>query len=245
MRSRLRHSEQLATLGALAANIAHEMNQPLAVIALASENALRLMNLPDSSLPRITAKLEQIHIQVMRLSQVINSIRQFSRNEQSHMSEFTVKSVIDDALNLAEARIKSTGVTIGLQLPDNLPVLCMDRLLLERVLLNLIANACDAYGEQTSRALTHALDVIVSATLRESCLAIFVSDHAGGISTDLLDRLFDPFVTTKSGATGTGLGLSICAANIAELGGEITARNADGGAVFEIILPLESSVINV
>jgi PAS domain S-box-containing protein len=239
MRRRLRHSEQLATLGSLSANIAHEMNQPLAALSLTAENAIRLAQNPNKSSERITAKLENIQSQVFRLSKVINSIRQFSRNDQGRLSEFDLITVIEEAVTLVEARINSSGVMIDIRLAENLPKLHTEHILLEQILVNLIANACDAYTQQTTQNKPQRLEVIISAQANESGLKIVVADHAGGIASDVLDRLFEPFVTTKSNDHGTGLGLSICGAHIAELGGTITARNADGGAIFEITLPQE------
>jgi len=237
MRSRLRHSEQLATLGQLSANIAHETNQPLATISLAAENAIRLLTQNPASPERIKGKLEQIRAQVMRLSKVMDRVRQFSRNEQGVVSAFTVSSLFDEALALAAARIKRAGVTVACSLPDNLPSLRTERLLLEQVLMNLIVNACDAYDDQAAGDRKAACPLTILAKVTDSGITISVADRAGGIPGAVLPRLFEPFVTTKTSNLGTGLGLSICAATLAELGADISAINFNGGAMFEIHLP--------
>lgn len=237
MRSRLRHSEQLASLGQLSASIAHEMNQPLAALSLAAENGITMMNLNRGTPERIKGKFEQIGVQVDRLCQLMNRVRQFGRNEHGSVSAFAVSTVVAEALTLAGGRIKSAGAKVELRLASDLPTLLTERLLLEQVLMNLIVNACDAYGDRADQTQRGAFPVTISAELAETGLTIRIADHAGGIAPDVLSRLFEPFVTTKAADLGTGLGLSICAANVAELGGEITAYNDNGGAVFEIHLP--------
>ena len=237
MRNRLRHSEQLATLGHLSANVAHEMNQPLAAILLSAENALHLVSIDRATPERMTAKLESIVSQVQRLSQFVNRIRQFSRDEHGEVTIFTVDSAIDEALTLAAGRINASGVVIETRFAADLPSLQTERLLLEQILMNLVVNACDAYMETARLPSADTWPVIISADVAENCLIISVADRAGGIPPSVMAKLFEPFFTTKSQDQGTGLGLSICAANVAELGGEISARNADGGAVFEVHLP--------
>ena len=237
MRTRLRHSEKLATLGQLSANMAHELNQPLAALMLMAENSVTLVQSGKATPERIVEKLNKITGQVERLSLLINRVRQFSRDEHGSSSEFSVSTAVDEALSLAEARIHRTCVSIECHLAPDLPHLNTDRLLLEQVLMNLIVNACDAYGEDVGMAASDARPLIISAELTGHSMNIRVADRAGGIAPHVLPKLFEAFVTTKSARLGTGLGLFVSAANVGQIGGQITARNENGGAVFDIKLP--------
>lgn len=237
LRSRLRHSEQLATLGQLSANIAHEMNQPLAALSLAAENTMRMIDLNRAQPERVKAKLEQICAHVERLSQVIERIRQFSRNEHGQPTVFTLPMAIDEALTLARPKIEAAGVTVERRLAADLPALRTERLLLEQVLMNLFVNACDAYRDRNDKGARGSSPLTISAEISETGLTIRIADQAGGIAPEVMRRMFEPFFTTKPAELGTGLGLSICAANLADLGADISARNEDGGAVIQIRLP--------
>ncbi|MDR3522498.1 MAG: PAS domain S-box protein [Acetobacteraceae bacterium] len=239
MRTRLRHSEQLASLGQLSANMAHELNQPLAALQLMIENTLSSVKAGTATPGRLIDKLGKIIGQVERLSQLINRMRQFSRDDRGTASVFSVLEVIDEAISLAETRIHRAKVSITRQLAPDLPLLSTDRLLLEQVLMNLIGNACDAYGDDQSTAPSEGRSVIISAEVSGRGMIVRVADRAGGIAPQVLPRLFEAFVTTKSAYDGTGLGLFVSAANIGKLGGHLTAHNADGGAVFEITLPTQ------
>ena len=237
MRNRLRHSEQLATLGQLSASIAHEMNQPLAAMSLAAENTMRMFDLDHAPPERIRGKLEQICAHVERLSQIIERIRQFSRNEQGSVSVFALPVAIEEALTLAQSKIKEAGVTVERRLAADLPALRTERLLLEQVLMNLIVNACDAYRGRKNSGVGTQRPLTISAEASETGLAISVADRAGGFAPEAMSRMFEPFFTTKPADLGTGLGLSICAANLADLGADISAHNEDGGAVILIRIP--------
>ena len=237
MRNRLRHSEQLATLGHLSASIAHEMNQPLASLMLAAENALSAIKRNNWTPEQMTARIERINDQVQRLSQLMNRVRQFSRNDQGCTTVFSLQFVINEALELCAARVRHAGVTTRIELDDDLPALLTDRLLLEQTLMNLIVNACDAYEAAAAAEVQGNKPMLISAKRRGEALIIRVADQAGGIAEHVRSQLFEAFVTTKPANQGTGLGLSVSAANIAQLGGEVSAHNAEGGAVFEIILP--------
>ena len=242
MRTRLHHSEQLATLGQLSANMAHELNQPLAALMLMTENTISIMQSGKATPERIIDKLGKIIVQVERMSQLINRVRQFSRDDHGTSSVFPVAMVIEEAIALAETRIHRTNVSVTSYLAPDLPELHTDRLLLEQVLMNLIVNACDAYGEGQGTASSDARPVFITVQASGRGMVIRVADRAGGIAPHVLSRMFEAFVTTKSASSGTGLGLFVSAANIGQIGGQITAQNADGGAMFEIVLPTEMFV---
>ena len=145
--------------------------------------------------------------------------------------------VIDEALLLARPKIKAAGVTVERRLAANLPALRTERLLLEQVLMNLIVNACDAYRDRNDNGVRECSPLTISAETSETGLTIRIADQAGGIAPEVMRRMFEPFFTTKPAELGTGLGLSICAANLADLGADISARNEDGGAAILIRIP--------
>jgi PAS domain S-box-containing protein len=240
VRMRLRHSEQLAILGLASANIAHDMNQPLASLALAVENTLAAVETGKATPERLLSKLATIGSQAQRLADMVNRVRKFSRDERGTISVFALSCAVEEAIALSGMRVRTVGVEIDVAIATDVPELHTDRLLLEQVLVNLIVNACDAYSSQRSTAVSDHRLLAISANRRDDSLVIQIADHAGGIAADIMPNLFKTFVTNKPADLGTGLGLSICASNIRMLGGEITACNRDNGAVFEITLPIEA-----
>ncbi len=233
--ARLRQVERLATLGEVAAGIAHEMNQPLAAIAMAAENGLRLLGaVPEAG--RVEAKLTRIVEHAHRLSQITDAVCLFGRTDGNSAWEAPVDQVLANVRVLVKPRLMAAGALLDVDAPDGLPPIKGSPVALEQALMNLVANSCDAYGSvaTTGKALP-AVRIVARAEADQ--VRITVSDRAGGIPADLMDRIFNPFFTTKQPGKGTGLGLSITYARITEMGGRITVRNRDGGAVFDIVMP--------
>ena len=236
---RLRHTERLAALGEVASRIAHELNQPLATIALAAEIGGHALA-GDLPVPeKAVAKFGRIHKEAERLKRLIALIGMFGRKETEQPIGFMLDEVLQNCLMLVAPRLQLTGTMVSLDLPSDLPELRAPPILLEQVVLNLIANACDAYADAPQSPVRAAERRIhITARRDNGAILISVADRAGGIPSGVIDRVFDPFFTTKPPGKGTGLGLSICFAIIAGIGGQISVRNEFGGAVFEIRLPL-------
>ena len=148
-----------------------------------------------------------------------------------------MRDVIANVEILVADRLRSANARLVVELPPGLPDIAGIPVLLEQVLMNLIVNSCDAYGEVPVRAEAPPRLITVTAAAEDKSISVTVADQAGGIPESVLARVFDPFFTTKPPGKGTGLGLSISFASIADMGGTLTARDADGGAVFEITLP--------
>ena len=237
-RTRLRHSEQLAILGLASANIAHDMIQPLGSLMLSVENAVAAVESGKATSEYTIGKLARIGEQATRLAQMVDRVRRFSRVDQGNKTVFQLAFAIEEAIALAEMRMRTVGMQVQVDLPPDLPELHTDRLLLEQVLLNLIINACDAYQGQQPPIESANRVLAISAEITNEALVIYLADRAGGILPVILPKLFKAFTTTKPADIGTGLGLTICAGNIRTLGGTIAARNQNGGAVFELVLPL-------
>ena len=241
-RQHLQQTERLAVIGEVCSGIAHEVNQPLAVIAMAASNGLsELEGLPCPS-DRVAAKFHRIEKQALRVGKIIGHIRSFGRRDLADAERFAVADVIDDALQLAQARLTVSGVVSRVDVAPGIPMLHTTRTVLEQVLMNLIVNACDAYTDNPVFQNNSEQRLIeVSAVQRgDSCL-IGIADHAGGIPPEVIGKIFLPFFTTKGTDKGTGLGLAFCATSVREMNGRINVYNRQNGAVFEISLPFDSA----
>lgn len=240
MRDELRRSERFALLGEVAGRISHEMNQPMAAISMAAENGLLALERQPLNLDTVRDKFHRIERQVERVVAIIGHISAFSRKEATVTpSPLDIDAVLRAALSLVEARLATAAVTIDLTLPPHLPRPLGVPVLVEQIVVNLLLNACDAYAEKPEM---RDRVIRVEASHEADSFLLRVSDHAGGIPVVMIETIFDPFVTTKPPGKGTGLGLSFCMATATRMGGRISATNRDGGAVFELRLPIEPIV---
>jgi C4-dicarboxylate-specific signal transduction histidine kinase len=235
---RLRLLEKLAVLGEVSSGIAHELNQPLAAIAMAAENGDRALLRDPPNLQTARDKFIRINEQAHRISAVIDHVRAFSRGDTKKAEPLDIGTVLHEALILLEARISANGIELDIDVPRDLPPVHAVSVLLEQAVMNVIGNACDAYRDNP----LHTRRVVrIAARADGARLRLTIADQAGGIPEALLSRIFDPFFTTKPVGKGTGLGLSISLASIVEMGGRMTVRNQHGGACFEIVLPVEEA----
>ncbi len=231
---RRHHLERLAVLGEVAVGIAHEMNQPLAAISMATQNADRALAKSPPDLARVANKLSTIRRQIERIAKVIDHTRSFGRRELTGEGAFDVAEVIGDALVLIGGRLRAQGVMTQTSVAQGLPPVNGVGVMLEQVMVNLLANAMDAYR---GRPDIGDRRVEIRAEAGVGQVVITIADRAGGIPDSVLPRLFDAFFTTKPSGEGTGLGLSISMATVREMGGTLAVCNRDGGARFEIVLP--------
>ncbi len=236
-KARTQQTERLATLGQVASGIAHEMNQPLAVIAMAAENCQRTLAEDPIAISQIEARLKRIIIQTSRMSAVINHIGRFGRIDAQEARPFPLQASLDEALLVADERIRRAGVVVAANIPADLPWPIGVKVLLEQVLVNLLVNACDAFDESDQDA-RGGRRIELKATAQEGDLSLNVSDNAGGIAPHILAKVFEPFVTSKPAGKGTGLGLALSMAMMREMGGDIAALNHDDGACFTLSMKL-------
>lgn len=234
-------SGNLATLGQLAAGIAHEIGQPLHVITLATSYAMHhLVGLGADILASDPAKavageIERIDQQVDRASAIIGHLLAFSRGESSEGTT-TSAAAVTGALELVRGALHSAGIEITVDLPEGLPRVRGGQVELEQVLVNLFFNARDAMAGRPDRRLA------VRARPEGKGVALDVEDTGGGVPATLLSRIFDPFFTTKAIGKGTGLGLSICQTTMESCGGTIEVSNTDRGARFTLHLAAATAV---
>lgn len=234
--SEMLHAEHLATMGELAAGVAHEIRNPLAGIAGAIEIISK--DFPKDHPDREV--LEDLRQEVRRIEKVLNDLLAYARPKPPQFGRTDLKETVARTLQLARQQTGTKKVDFSIQIPATLPAFRMDAEQLHQVLLNLVLNgiqAIDGEGKVTIAAVVNTSEQVNRPDLVE----ISVSDTGEGIPPDLLEKIFRPFYTTKRG--GTGLGLSLCRRIISQHGGTLTAESEAGkGSRFVIRLPLREAV---
>lgn len=233
----LAHTTRLITLGELASGIAHEINQPLAAVvnyASASQRYLQAVGGDPVGVDKVGQGLARITEHANHASAVIKRLRAFLRKGQRRMQALDLAEVAREAVRLCNWEAGTAQVAVSDALPDNLPPVFADRVLLEQVLLNLLRNAIDANRERHPGAPSQ---VRLEASEADGSLAIRVIDQGPGVSDEQMGKLFTPFYTSK--ADGLGLGLSMSRSIIEGFGGALEAFPAEaGGLCLECRLPL-------
>lgn len=233
----LAHTTRLITLGELASGIAHEINQPLAAVvnyASASQRYLQGIGGDPTGVDKVAQGLARITEHANHASAVIKRLRAFLRKGQRRMQALNLAEVAREAVRLCNWEAGTAQVAVSDLLPDNLPPVFADRVLLEQVLLNLLRNAIDANRERHPGAPSQ---VRLEASEADGNLAIRVIDQGPGVSDEQMGKLFTPFYTSK--ADGLGLGLSMSRSIIEGFGGALEAFPAEGGGLcLECRLPL-------
>jgi two-component system sensor kinase FixL len=211
--------------------LAHELNQPLTAIVNYLNAAQRsLPNVKGSKMPRARDLIDKAVAQTMRASHIIRGLRSFIEKKESKRASENLNATVEEALALGSIGAAEAKVTVRLALAPDLPPVLADKIQLQQVLINLIRNAVEAMQNAKRREL------VVATSAEEDTVEITVSDTGPGLSPDLLNRLFQPFVTTKE--KGMGIGLTICRSIVEAHGGRIWATpNRDGGTTFRFRLP--------
>lgn len=227
-------SAKLASLGEMAAGLAHELKQPLQSMSLAAEIGLLAAARHDHA--DVTRRLATIVGQAQRASYLIERLRRFASGagQRTATDPVALAKVVDSALLLTSSALSDAGVTMEVTLGEPAPVIRGEAVALEQVLTNLLLNAADALAAQPPGAPRRIR--IAAAEGTDGMVRITVADTGGGIPAEILPRLFEPFVTTKGPDKGTGLGLSLCHGLVTEMGGTIEAHNDAAGAVFVLTL---------
>ena len=234
------HSAKLATLGEMATAIAHEANQPLAVIKMAAANARRMLESGETGEP-LKAKLQRISDQVDRIKRIADQVRRYGRMASRLQDRVGVHEALGLAVGLVGEQYRASGIKLQIDLSFSPDVEVLgEQTMLEQVFVNLLVNARDAIEGRT-RTVGQRL-VTIDGHLGEGAVIIQVSDNGGGIRPEILDQVFEPFATTKPADKGTGLGLSMSRNIIRDMHGDIRAENFGPGARFTIRLPMASTV---
>jgi len=234
---RLLQTQKLAALGGLAAGVAHEINNPLAIIRQEAEwtsQVLKKAEFPESpQLAEIRDSLREIIQQVERAREITLNLLNLARKRQPVIQQVDLNRLIQGMVALVEKEAKERNIRIIQQLQPDLPLIYSDGPLLRQVVLNLLNNARQAVEKDGSI-------IVTTKPTEDQRIIISVADTGPGIPPEHLGRIFDPFFTTKMPGAGTGLGLAISQRIIHQLGGEITVTSRLGeGATFTVILPVK------
>jgi len=224
----LAQSSKLAALGEMSAAVSHELNQPLAAMKtyLAGARLLLQRKRPDEAL----SSFQRIDDLIDRMGAITRQLKSYARKGGEAFEPVDMRACVSSALAMMEPQLKQRVVKITRTVPRQPVMVMADRLRLEQVIINLLRNALDA----TKDVKDPQIDLLLS--LGETAI-LAVRDNGTGISE--IGSVFEPFYTTKKPGDGVGLGLAISSGIVTDLGGRLTARNADeGGAVFEIQLPV-------
>ena len=229
LESQLQQAEKLTSVGLLAAGVAHEVNTPLTGISSYVQMLQRRLPKSDPHL----AILEKIEKQSFRASQIVNNLLNFSRQETGDFRHVHLNDVVHDTLALAEIQLNKRNIKITTKLGDVAPV-TGDPIKLQQVLMNLLLNARDA--------MPTGGELRIETTQNNGDSMLRVSDTGTGIKESDLDKVYDPFFTTKGIGKGTGLGLSVSYGIIQEHRGTIAVESdPDTGTTFRITLPSTSA----
>ncbi|WP_151717271.1 sensor histidine kinase [Gemmobacter serpentinus] len=224
----LAQSSKLAALGEMSAAVSHELNQPLAAMKtyLAGARLLLQRKRPDEAL----SSFQRIDDLIDRMGAITRQLKSYARKGGEAFEQVDMRASVSNALAMMEPQLKARVVRIIRSVPRQPVMVMADRIRLEQVIINLLRNALDATKDSRAPQIDLMLSAGETATLT-------VRDNGHGIRE--LENVFEPFYTTKKPGEGVGLGLAISSGIVTDLGGRLTARNAEGGgAVFEVQLPI-------
>jgi len=235
MQEQLSRSRRLATVGQLAAGVAHEINNPLAAITTCAEATLRdIRSTPD--LAAVAAErswdfyLEEIVRQALRCKAITRGLLDLSRQRRARREPCDINALVERSVLLLSQREEAQGTPVLIELDPQIGEVATDEVLVRQILDNLLTNALDAVEGGGS--------ISVSTTLEGERARIEVADTGAGIPAEMLVRIFDPFYTTKEAGKGSGLGLAISTTLAEALGGALTVESKPGaGSRFRLWLP--------
>ncbi|MFZ0928884.1 MAG: ATP-binding protein, partial [Syntrophobacteraceae bacterium] len=227
---------KLASIGELAAGIAHEINNPVAIMVeeagwmgdLLEEHELQ----ETQNVEEFRRSLKQISLQGVRCKEITHKLLSFARKTDPVHHKLQVNDTIEGSLSICEQRSKFSNIRIQTELDRSLPAISASPTELQQVFMNLINNAIDAMG--SGGGLLEIRSGVVGDKV-----VVDVADTGHGISKEIMSRIFEPFFTTKPVGKGTGLGLSICYGIIKKLGGDLTVDSSIGlGTTFHVSVPI-------
>jgi two-component system sensor kinase FixL len=227
------HVSRLSAMGDLASALAHELNQPLTAINNYVLSAQRLLRGNAEQRERVFDILTKAAEQAMRAGEIIRHLRNFIQRHEPEREPLDINKVIDEATALAFIGLKERNIEVEHQRSTEIPPVTIDKVQIQQVIVNLIRNGLDAMEGMKRRKLT------LATMIDGEQVRISIADTGCGVSPEVSDRLFQPFVTTKS--EGMGVGLSISRTIVEGHGGMLWfENNADAGTTFHLTLPIES-----
>jgi PAS domain S-box-containing protein len=231
LQAKLRHQQRLEAVGTLASGVAHEINNPVQSIM----NYAQLIRRRAGS-PEVETYAAEILHEAQRVAAIVNNLRSFTRQEGEPYTAVGLAEIVENTLALIEVMLRREGIELRVDVPASAPVVRCHPQQIQQLLMNLITNARDALDERypapvhPSQAAPAGRKVIsiASSLVRDDMARLTVEDCGTGIAPELLDKIFDPFYTTKSERPGAGLGLSLSLAIAREHGGALTVESELG-----------------
>ncbi len=229
-------SSKMAALGKMAAGIAHEINNPLAVIGEKAGWMKDLLGMEDvagsENFQELMDAVNKIEYHVVRAKTVTHRLLGFARRMEPMIEGVNINEILDESIEFLKNEARYRNIEIQANYAPNLPLTTSDQAQLQQVFLNIINNGIDAIGKE-------GRIIITTGTTKNNEISIEISDNGPGIPKEVLQKIFDPFFTTKEVGKGTGLGLSISYSIIEKLGGRTMVASEIGkGTTFTIYLPV-------
>ncbi len=235
---KLLQSDRLASLGQLSASVAHEINNPLSGVlnlSMLMQRMIKEDGIPPPRLEEFRRYLSQVVQETSRVGRIVQDLLAFSRRSKPHQHSHTnFNGIVTSTVSLIGHKLKLMGVSIELQLAEDLPLVTCDGSQMQQVLINLIMNGAEAaHGRETGR-----VTVCTSLSQANDALVLEVRDTGNGIPPENLARIYTPFFTTKGEGKGVGLGLAVVYGIVQAHGGDIEVQSKLGeGTVFRVSLP--------
>jgi signal transduction histidine kinase len=228
LRESLSHTERVAALGQVAANVAHQAGTPLNLVS----GYVQMIRDDPRTDERTRARLVTVDAQIQQVTRVLRTMLDRAR-QPSGLAIVALAHVIERVRELAQPRLSRANIQLELSVDSDLPLVKADAAQLEMALLNLVTNALDAMPDGGTLS--------IAARACPDGARLEIADTGGGIAAPIVDRLFEPWVTTKPAGQGSGLGLAIVRDVVRGHGGSIAVSNQPAGAVFVITLPAATS----
>jgi len=234
----LMEAGKMASVGELSAGVAHEINNPLAIVLTERQILIDLMeqtpSLDENLREQLRESLDQIDVQVNRCKRITHNLLRFSRRTRSVIESVDLNAFLEEVVELMEREAGSGGIKFITSLDEGLKPILSDPSQLQQVFLNLITNAVDAHNGKPYGSIR----ISTRSDAQKRTVKVVFADTGSGIPKENLDKIFDPFFTTKPVGKGTGLGLSICYSIMQRLGGAISVKSEVGeGTEFTLTLP--------
>jgi len=239
---KLMQTDRLASLGQLAASVAHEINNPVSGVlnlSMLMQRMLKEDGIPPSRIDEFRKYLAQVTGETSRVGRIVSDLLAFSRRSKPHRAPADLNQIVRTTVSLVQHKLKLNNVEAEMRLCQNLPPVDCDQSQIQQVVLNLLFNASEATQPKGGGR------VIVSTEAGEGGVVLLISDNGEGIQPENLPKIFDPFFTTKSEGKGVGLGLAVSYGIIHAHGGDIEVQSKVGaGTTFVISLPLQQTIQN-
>jgi signal transduction histidine kinase len=227
LQNQLHHADRLATVGELAAGVAHEINEPLGSILGFAQLAGKYPGVPE----QVKKDLEKIVRSSLHAREIVKKMTLFSRQVTAQMKQVDINQVIEDSLYFYKSRCQKEGIKLEIKLKPNLPFIIADPVHINQVVVNIVVNAMQAMpdgGQLTIKTLSAADKIVLS-----------IKDTGVGMKEEVMEQIFDPFFSTKEAGQGLGLGLSVVHGIINAHSGTISVKSELGkGTEFRISLPV-------